>query len=104
MTVPAGYTEGNNDAITHLQILHSRANFHNFAHEFMADDIARLHGGDVAIVDVQIGTANGSRSNAQNGITWIQNLGIWNVLHSHIMFSIPADSPHLDSSFWLFLC
>ena len=56
----AGDREGHDDALTLFE-RRSRTGFDHFAHKFMAKDIARLHGGDIAVIEMQVRPADGRR-------------------------------------------
>src|SRR5262249_22502909 len=77
---------------------HFRASLNHFAHEFMAENVAAFHPGDVAVVDVQIGAADGGERDAHDGIVRIQNARVGNRLHAHIIRAVPADRFHAVTS------
>ena len=52
----------------------SSADLDDLAHELVAEDVALLHGRDVAVVDVQIGSADGGRGDLDDGVARIEDL------------------------------
>src|SRR5258706_11763112 len=46
--------EGHDHAITAPELCHSAAGVFDDTHEFVAEDVARLHGRDLAAIDVQV--------------------------------------------------
>ena len=50
----AGDSKGNDHAIAHFQILNALAGFNHLAHKLVAQNIARLHRRNIAVVEVQV--------------------------------------------------
>src|SRR5215471_13094735 len=50
--------ERHNDPVAFCKVFDFRTNLDNLAHEFVAENIARLHGWNVAIEEMQVGTAD----------------------------------------------
>ncbi|MDB5424419.1 MAG: Alcohol dehydrogenase GroES domain protein, partial [Phenylobacterium sp.] len=47
------------------------ADLDDFAHELMAQDVARVHAGNVAVVEVHVGAADGCRGDPDDGVAGI---------------------------------
>src|SRR5947209_19530938 len=76
----AGNSERHNHAISALKIGNVFANFLDDAHEFMAEYIALLHSGNETVKQMEIGPANCRARYLDDGIVWIQNSGIVDVV------------------------
>src|SRR4051794_22542172 len=76
---PAGYGEWIHDAVADLQILDRAADLHHFAHEFVAQDIARHHGWNEPAEQMQVGTTNGRGCDAYDTIARVKNFRIGDV-------------------------
>src|SRR3954469_5896808 len=90
--------ERHHDAISDLELLHVPADFHDFAHELVAKDVAVLHGGHESVEQVQIGSANGGRADAHDRIGLIENLGIGHRLDLDVLRAFPAVRSHCLAS------
>jgi hypothetical protein len=66
------------------------AYLHDFAHEFMAQDITRLHGRDIAVIEMQIRATDRREGDFDDGVMRVQNLWIRYGFEAHIVFAIPA--------------
>src|SRR5919202_3931144 len=93
-TVAACDRKGHNHTVTLPQILHLTPKLDDLAHELVAEDITFLHRRDIAIVEMEIGAANGGRRDFDNGIARVENLRIGDCLDPHIGDAVPADSFH----------
>src|SRR4051794_17030233 len=92
--------EWHDDTVADLEFFHLTTDLHNFAHELMAKDIAFLHGRHIAIVEMQVRSANGGGCDFHNAIARIQNARIVDLLHLNGFFPHPTRGFH-DV---LFLC
>ncbi len=92
--VAAGDRKWIDDAIAHFQVLHAAADFHHFAHEFVADDIAAHHGRDVTVVDVQIRSTDRRGGDADDRIAWVENLRVRDFLDAQIRNAVPTIRLH----------
>mgnify|MGYP000439170384 CR=1 FL=1 len=63
----------------------------------MAEDIALLHGGHVAIEQMKIRAADGSRCYANDGVGRGEDNRVGNVIDAHIVLSVPAEGSHNNS-------
>ena len=69
----AGDGERHDDAIADLEPRVVFADLDDFAHELVAEDVALLHRRDVAVVDVQVGSADRRRRDLDDGVARIED-------------------------------
>src|SRR5512133_2867683 len=69
-------------------------NLNHLAHELMADDVPRLHGRDISVVEVQVRTADGRRRDLDDRIVWIDDLRVGHLFHPHVGNTLPANGFH----------
>src|SRR4030095_13007355 len=93
-TIAAGDRERDDDAIANFQFLVAAAHFHDLAHEFVAEDVALLHGWDVAVVDMQIGPADRGRGDLDDRIARIDDLRIGDAFDADVFFAVITDRFH----------
>src|ERR1700712_5337098 len=67
-----GDSEGYDDTLPFLE-RRTRSDLDHLAHEFMAEDIARLHGRDVAVIEMKVRAADCSRSDLDNRVARIDD-------------------------------
>jgi hypothetical protein len=60
----------------------------------MTKDISLLHGGNEAIVEMQVGAADGRQSDPDNGIAWVEDLRIGYLLDVDLPRATPAKGLH----------
>src|SRR4029453_5867052 len=58
--------------------------------------VALLHGGYVAAIDVQVGTADRGRGYLHDGVTRVQDLGIRSGFHTNVFFTVIAAALHRE--------
>jgi hypothetical protein len=90
----AGNGEGDDHALADLQVLDAAAELHHLAHELVAEDVPLLHGGDVAVVEMEVRAADRRRGDLHDGVAGVQDLGVGNRLDPHVGFAVPADCSH----------
>src|SRR6185436_16181074 len=66
----------------------------HFAHELMTEDVAFHHRRNVAVVQMQVGTADRGRSYFDDGVARVENLRFRHILHAHVVFAVPAKRLH----------
>jgi len=81
--------ERNDDPLTFLQRTF-RSDFHNLAHEFVAEDVARPKRRDIAVVQVKVRTADRGRGDAQDGVSRVDDFGIGHGLDAHVVATLPG--------------
>ncbi len=89
----AGNGEGHHDALALLERALG-ANLDHFAHEFMAQDIARFHAGDDAVIKVQVGTADRRGGHLEDDIARIDDFGVGMAIDAYVMGAVPGQCAH----------
>jgi len=97
-TPAAGDRKGDNDAVALFEFVHFAADVDHFAHEFVAKNVSRLHGGDEAVEEMQVRTANGGACNADNRIAGVQDARVRDRIHVDAPGAFPANCFHLALS------
>src|SRR5690606_17855683 len=92
--IPARDREWNHHPITHGQIAYAWADFHHFAHELVAENVAPIHRRHVAVVKVQVRAANRRRRHLHDRIARIEDVRIWHILHADLSDSLPTYCLH----------
>src|SRR5262249_54258291 len=91
---PACDDEGDDHAIAAAERAHPGAKLHHFSHELVAEHVARLHGRDEAVVEMEIRAADGGGGDLDDGIARIHDLGHGDVVHANVARAVPADGLH----------
>jgi hypothetical protein len=91
----AGDRKGNDDAVTDLERLVLGADLHDLAHRFVAHHIARFHGRDHSVIDVQIRAADRAGSDFDNRVAGMLDFGIGHRVAAHVVLAVPAERLHL---------
>src|SRR5207248_10839689 len=86
---PARNGEWHQNAVARIQVLHLGAELHNFTHELVAEDVALLHRGNVAVVEMKIRAADGGGGDLNNGVTPVQDLGVRDIFNANVAASPP---------------
>ena len=81
---------GHHDAIADLETRVVLADLDDFAHELVAEHVALLHRRDVAVVDVQIGSADRRRRHLDDGVARIEDDGVGNGLDAGSSLCLPS--------------
>jgi hypothetical protein len=63
----------------------------------MAEDIPVLHGGNLAVIEMEIGAADAGESDLDYGIAGVEDLRIRYSIHLNMMLAMPAYSLHRAS-------
>src|SRR5579884_807276 len=92
--VSAGDGKRDDHAVTRDQGLNRRAHLDDLTHEFVPQDVSSLHRRDIAVVYVEIGTADGGGGDAHDRIPRIEDLRIGDLLDAHIFLAVPAGRFH----------
>ncbi len=98
-TFPAGNGEGNDDAVTDLQRLVVPADFYDFAHGLVAHDVAAMHVGHDAIIEVEIRAADGAGRHFNDCVAAVLDFWIGDTLTANVVLSVPGECLHCRSSF-----
>ena len=94
---PACDGEWHQNAVARIQVLHLGAEFDDLAHELVAEDVALLHRGNVAVVEMKIRAADGGGGDLNNGVTRVQDLGVRDIFNANVAASPPAKCFHKSS-------
>ena len=68
LALAAADRERDDDAVADLELLVLGADLDHLAHELVADDVARLHAGHEAVVEVQVGAADRAAGGLDDGV------------------------------------
>jgi len=72
--------ERDDDAVTGPEVFHPMADFDHLSHEFVPEDVALFHRGNVTVVKVQVGPADRGRGDADDAIAWVEDLRVVDLL------------------------
>src|SRR5690606_6704831 len=86
--------EGNHHAVTHLQVADTSPHVHHLSHELVAEYVAGLHGGNEALVEVQVGTAYRGGRHPHYGVALVQYSRVRHVADFHLPLAHPAGCLH----------
>lgn len=86
----ANDSEGDDDAVSHLQSLVLRAHFHDFAHELVTHDVALLHARYETIKQMKVGATDGTTCHFDDRIAGVLDARVGNGVAADVMFSMPA--------------
>jgi hypothetical protein len=90
--------ERDNDAIADLQcVFAAGSHLHDLPHELVTHDIAVLHAGHVAVVEMQVGAADRATRHLDDGVARMFDLGIWNLIATDVLRAVPAQGLHCFS-------
>ena len=78
------------DAVALLDLLHLGPDLLDHAHELVADDVAGLHGRDVAVDEVQVRAAGRGHRHAQDGVVRVDDLGVLDRFDAQVVDAVPA--------------
>ena len=82
--------ERHDDPVPYLEVRDLGSEVDHFAHVLVAEDVAALHGGLVAVEEMKVGPADRARRDLDDGIPRMLDLRIRNRVHSNVAFSVPA--------------
>ncbi len=98
IAVAARNGKRHNDAVPGLQPVFV-ADLDDFTHELMSQNVAALHAGHEAVVQMHVGTADGGERDTHDDVARINDVGIGHGFDTHIPASIPAERLH-DFLLW----
>ncbi len=90
----AGDVEGDDDAVALRQLRHLGADLHDLAHEFVADDVAVLHHRHEAVVDVEVGAADGGGGDLEDRIARMFDLRVVDGIDLHLRRAMVCNGAH----------
>jgi hypothetical protein len=88
--LPAANGKGHDDAIADLEVFDFGAQFNNFAHVLVAENVTPLHRWLVTVEEVKVRPTDGAGGDLDDRIAGMLYLGIRNSIYSDVAFSVPA--------------
>ena len=85
----AGYGEGHHHPVADLQPFDIRSDLDDFAHEFVAQDIALLHLGNDTIHQMKVRAANGCGTDLEYAVLRVLDAGIIDRFAADVVRSVP---------------
>ena len=82
--------EWHDDAIANLEVFDFGAQFDHFTHVLVAENVAALHGGLIAVEEMKVRTANGTCRDLDDRIAGMLDLRVGNSIDADVPFSVPA--------------
>lgn len=92
--IATGNHERNHHTVAALHGGDGRAGFFDDAHELMAEDIAVLHGRDLAPVQVQVRATDRGGGDPQNDVVGLFNDRIGHGIHLHLVCALVSHRSH----------
>ena len=100
--LPAKDREGHNDAVALAEMaVHSGAHLDDFPHHLVSHDVARQHGGDEVVKEVQIRAADRAARDLDDRIAWILDRRVGNRVAANIFLAVPDESFHQNLPKWI---
>src|SRR5690606_18972256 len=90
----AGDGKRHHDPVAHCQILDRLAYCDHLAHELMAENVALLHGWNVAVVEVEVGAADRGQADLYDRVAVVDYGRIGNAVDAHVLAAVPAHRFH----------
>ena len=87
--------EGDHDAVADLELLVVAADLDHLAHGLVAHDVARLHAGHEAVVEVQVRAADRAARHLDDGVAGVLDLRIGHRVVADVLFAVPAQRAHV---------
>src|SRR4051812_10966712 len=94
LALAAGDGERHDHAIAGLELAITRTHLDHLAHEFVADDVARLHAHHEAVVEVEVGAANGAARHPDDRIARLLDDRIGHRIAADVVLAMPAEGLH----------
>lgn len=96
----AGDGEGHDDPVADAQcaVADAGADLDDLAHELVAHDVVLLHGGDVAVEQMEVGAADRRRGDLHDGVATVEDRRVRYLLHLDRVASRPAVRLHARAS------
>ena len=91
----AGNGERHDDPVADRQLRRRPGtDLDDLAHELVTEDVAFHHGGDVAVVEVEVGAADRRQRDAHDGVVRVDDLRIGDLVDAHVVHAVPDHSLH----------
>ena len=68
----------------------SAPDLHDLAHELVAEDVAALHGGHEAVVEMQVGAADGAGGDLDDGVARMLDLRVGDRVAADVVLAVPT--------------
>src|SRR5690606_5271548 len=91
---PARDGERDDDAVADGEVRDLLAHLEDLANELVTEDVARPHRRDVPVVEVEIRAADRGPPHAHHGVPRVEDPGLGDVLHVHLLGAPPDDGLH----------
>ena len=89
----AGNREGDHDTVADLQLaIDAAAHFDNFAHRFVAHDVALLHARHEVVVEVQIRAADRAARHLEDRVALMFDFGVGDSVAADVRRAVPDQS------------
>ncbi len=80
--------------MTHPERVARGTHLDDLTHEFVAEDVAIFHARNGVIVEMQIGSADRRRRDANDGVARIEDLRVRHGFDADIVLALPGERPH----------
>jgi hypothetical protein len=97
--IAARNREGNHHAVAGFEIVHVEPALDHFAHKLMAENVARFHRRNQAVVQMQVGAADRRPGDFDDRVAPVKNLRIGYVFDAEIVPAVPTVGFHPFLSF-----
>src|SRR5205085_10544963 len=84
-------------AVADLQVLYYPAELHHFTHKLMAEDVARFHRRNEAVINMQIRAADRRRRDPDNRVALVQYFWVGHISHLDRLQIHPSSGSHFYS-------
>jgi hypothetical protein len=91
---PQEIVNGHDHPVADLEVLHRRADLDHLPHELMPEDVPLLHGGDVSVVEVEVGPADRRRRDLHDRVARVEDLRVGHGLDLDLADAFPAEGLH----------
>ena len=93
-TFPTSDLETSDDSIADLELLNGRSDLFDDSSEFMPEQVSLLQAQDLAVVQVQVGSADGGSGDFENDIAVLGDIGNIGVDDLDAVGSLPSQGLH----------
>ncbi len=93
----AGDVEGDDDPVADVQVAGVRTHLLDDAHGLVAEDVAPLQEGAEHLVEMEVGSADGGRGHADDGVVGLLDHRVGDRLHRDGSLALPGQCSHQDS-------
>jgi hypothetical protein len=94
----AGNIKGNNNLLAWPHTLDRGTDFQDFAHGFVAQNVARPHAGNITVVQMKVGSADRRGRHFNYGIVRVDQVGKMDVFNFDGVLALPTECFHETGS------